>query len=70
MAQHLPKESTLTESTDLEDITDLYRKLENVLIPLYYDSRRDWIGVMKNAIGKNAYYFNTHRMMRRYVTEG
>ena len=22
-----------------------------------------------NAIGKNAYYFNTHRMMRRYVTE-
>jgi len=25
--------------------------------------------VMKNAIGKNAYYFNTHVMMRRYVTE-
>jgi len=24
---------------------------------------------MKNAIGKNAYYFNTHVMMRRYVTE-
>jgi len=24
---------------------------------------------MKNAIGKNAYYFNTHFMMRRYVTE-
>ena len=23
---------------------------------------------MKNAIGKNAYYFNSHRMMRRYVT--
>jgi len=22
-----------------------------------------------NAIGKNAYYFNSHRMMRRYVTE-
>ena len=25
--------------------------------------------LMKNAIGKNAYYFNTHSMMRRYVTE-
>ena len=23
---------------------------------------------MKSAIGKNAYYFNSHRMMRRYVT--
>jgi starch phosphorylase len=25
--------------------------------------------MMKNSIGKVAYYFNTHRMMRRYVTE-
>jgi starch phosphorylase len=25
--------------------------------------------MMGNAIGQNAYYFNTHRMMRRYVTE-
>jgi len=24
--------------------------------------------MMKNAIAKVAYYFNTHRMMRRYVT--
>ena len=31
--------------------------------------RRIWIRMMQNAIGKNAYYFNTHRMMRRYVTE-
>ena len=37
--------------------------------PLYYRRRDEWIEVMKNAIGKNAYYFNTHRMMRRYVTE-
>lgn len=25
--------------------------------------------VMKGAIGKNASYFNRHRMMRRYATE-
>jgi starch phosphorylase len=24
---------------------------------------------MKNAVSKNANYFNSHRMMRRYVTE-
>ncbi len=52
-----------------EDLEDMYRKLEDVIIPLYYKDRSAWIKVMKNAIGKNAYYFNTHVMMRRYVTE-
>lgn len=52
-----------------EDLEDMYDKLERVIIPLYYEDHRGWIRVMKNAIGKNAYYFNTHVMMRRYVTE-
>ncbi len=52
-----------------EDLEDMYQKLEKVIIPLYYNDRDGWINVMKNAIGKNAYYFNTHVMMRRYVTE-
>ena len=43
--------------------------LERVILPLYYDDRPGWIAVMKHAIGKNASYFNCHRMMRRYVTE-
>jgi starch phosphorylase len=39
-------------------------------LPLYYNSDRSgWIRVMKGAIGKNASYFNSHRMMRRYATE-
>lgn len=52
-----------------EDLDDMYHKLSEVIIPLYYENRSGWIKVMKNAIGKNAYYFNTHVMMRRYVTE-
>ncbi len=52
-----------------EDLEDMYQKLEKIIIPLYFDDRNNWIQVMKNAIGKNAYYFNTHVMMRRYVTE-
>ena len=52
-----------------EDLEDMYRKLEQIIIPLYFNDRKAWIKVMKNAIGKNAYYFNTHVMMRRYVTE-
>lgn len=51
------------------DADDLYEKLEHILIPMFYNDRPAWIKVMHNAIGKNAYYFNTHRMMRRYVTE-
>ena len=48
----------------------LYDKLEQVVLPLYYDhSDGGWIRVMKGAISKNASYFNSHRMMRRYATE-
>ncbi len=51
------------------DAEDLYNKLESAIIPTYYMNRKTWIRMMQNAIGKNAYYFNSHRMMRRYVTE-
>ena len=51
------------------DTNDLYNKLGKIIIPAFYQERKKWISMMKNAIGKNAYYFNTHRMMRRYVTE-
>ncbi|MBC8551891.1 MAG: glycogen/starch/alpha-glucan phosphorylase, partial [Candidatus Brocadiales bacterium] len=51
------------------DTNDLYNKLEKIIIPTFYQDRDKWINMMKSAIGKNAYYFNTHRMMRRYVTE-
>lgn len=51
------------------DAEDLYCKLETLIIPTFYDRRNIWIKMMQNSIGKVAYYFNSHRMMRRYVTE-
>lgn len=51
------------------DADDLYLKLESTILPTFYNDKHLWIRIMQNAIGKNAYYFNTHRMMRRYVTE-
>lgn len=51
------------------DAMALYEKLERVILPLWYDDRPGWISVMKGAISKNAAYFNSHRMMRRYATE-
>lgn len=67
-----PTETTLSndiDAIDKRDAEDLYNKLETIIIPLYYSDKHTWIRVMQNTIGKNAYYFNSHRMMRRYVTE-
>lgn len=58
-----------SESASEGDVQSLYDKLENTVLPLYYRDRRGWIQVMKGAISKNASFFNSHRMMRRYVCE-
>ena len=58
------------DSPNGQDELALYDKLEQVVLPLYYYAEREkWIAVMKGAICKNASYFNSHRMMRRYFTE-
>ncbi|HXX57463.1 MAG TPA: alpha-glucan family phosphorylase [Thermodesulfovibrionales bacterium] len=66
-----PSENHASESSadNAQDAEDLYRKLEHVVMPTFYGDRNAWIRIMQNAIGKNAYYFNSHRMMRRYVTD-
>jgi len=58
-----------TESANGNDAISLYQKLDEVVFPLYHNDRSGWIKVMKGAICKNASFFNSHRMMRRYVTE-
>ncbi len=64
-----PTENSLVENDGRQDAESLYQKLEQKVLPVYYGERHTWIRMMQNAIGKNAYFFNTHRMMRRYVTE-
>jgi len=40
------------------------------VLPLYYGDRAGWIAIVKGAISRNAYFFfNSHRMMRRYAVE-
>lgn len=36
---------------------------------MYSHEQEEWLGVMKGAISKNASFFNSHRMIRRYVAE-
>jgi glycogen phosphorylase len=51
------------------DARALYETLEAVVLPLYENDRPAWIRVMKGAISKNASYFHSHRMMRRYASD-
>ncbi|MFQ6074960.1 MAG: alpha-glucan family phosphorylase [Candidatus Bathyarchaeia archaeon] len=65
-----PPDQPLSESERrAQELEDLYNKLEYIIAPMFYRRRDEWIEMMKNSIGKIAYYFNSHRMMRRYVTE-
>lgn len=57
------------ETHNGSDAESLYAKLGDVVLPLYYADRAGWIRTMKGAICKNASFFNSHRMMRRYVSE-
>ncbi|RLI18850.1 alpha-glucan family phosphorylase, partial [Candidatus Bathyarchaeota archaeon] len=61
-----PDEQLSTEETKIRELDDLYNKLEYIIIPMFYQKRDEWIKMMENSIGKIAYYFNSHRMMRRY----
>ena len=50
-------------------LQDLYNKLEYLIVPTYYRREDEWATVMRSSIAKIAYFFNTHRMMRRYASE-
>jgi starch phosphorylase len=64
-----PNELVNDEERRTRELEDLYFKLDYIVIPTFYERRDKWIQMMKNSIGKVAYYFNSHRMMRRYITE-
>jgi starch phosphorylase len=64
-----PNEPVAEEERKYREMEDLYHKLEYIILTTFYNRRDDWIQLMENSIGKIAYYFNSHRMIRRYVTE-
>jgi starch phosphorylase len=56
------------EDRSHRDANSLYDKLEQVIIPLFYQDREGFVQVMRQAIGLNGSFFNTHRMVQQYVT--
>jgi starch phosphorylase len=47
----------------------LYEKLENIILPLYYNDRQKFLEVMLHSIAINGSFFNTQRMVQQYVTD-
>ena len=50
------------------EMDSLYRKLQDVILPLYYKQRPGYISVMQHAIAINGAFFNTQRMLQQYVS--
>jgi starch phosphorylase len=48
-------------------VSSLYDKLEQVICPLFYQHREQFLEVMVHAIALNGSFFNTHRMLLQYV---
>jgi hypothetical protein len=49
------------------EANDLYTKLEQVVLPLFYNAPLDFAKVMRYAIALNGSFFNTQRMVMQYV---
>jgi glycogen phosphorylase len=51
------------------DVHSLYSKLENVILPLFYNDLKHFLEVMQHTIAINGSFFNTQRMVQQYVTD-
>jgi starch phosphorylase len=54
---------------DDDDARDLYRVLEEAVVPLYRGQPERWTAIMRNVIALNASFFNTQRMLQEYVIQ-
>ncbi len=64
-----PAWTDLSYSDDVQDLNDIYGKLEFNILDLYYKNFSDYLKIMKMAVSTIAPYFNTHRMVSEYVTD-
>ena len=49
------------------DGDSLYRKLDTVILPMFYRNREAYIAVMRQALAINGSFFNTERMLDQYL---
>jgi starch phosphorylase len=57
------------DRSDAADADDLYRVLEQDVLPLFSGDRGRWTAVMRSTIALNASFFNCQRMLQEYVAQ-
>ncbi|MFZ0889708.1 MAG: alpha-glucan family phosphorylase [Candidatus Binataceae bacterium] len=57
------------ERGDNEDAEDLYRALEEKILPIFYEQPDRWTEIMRSTIALNASVFNTDRMLHEYFVK-
>jgi glycogen phosphorylase len=58
---------SLESNNEVQELEDLYVKLEKLILPIYHFDSKKWLKLRKNAISLNGSYFNTHRMINEYL---
>ncbi|MBA3064311.1 alpha-glucan family phosphorylase, partial [Candidatus Woesearchaeota archaeon] len=65
-----PRDPHFDEDESSEDeAEDLYKKLKETVLPMFYKDRKKWMMMMRTCIAINSSFFNTHRVMQQYVME-
>lgn len=57
------------DMTQEEVSSQLYTKLENVIMPLYYNDEQEFSDIRRYAISLNGSFFNTERMIQEYIAK-
>ena len=59
----------INNSARATDAESLYDKLENIIMPMFYQRQNDYLTVSRHSIAINGSFFNTERMINQYVTK-
>ncbi|HXM95829.1 MAG TPA: alpha-glucan family phosphorylase [Candidatus Dormibacteraeota bacterium] len=65
----LRRSAPVVSTDNHADAESLYEKLEEVILPMFYNERSRYLGVMQHAIAINGSFFNTQRMVQQYITD-
>ncbi len=65
---NLPGESEINHDP-ARDSRYLYEKLEQDILPMFYNDRDEFMGIMRQSIAINGSFFHTQRMMQEYVVK-
>lgn len=60
-------ENSKPESNPAVESESLYNKLENIIIPMFYQRQSEFTRVMRLAIALNGSYYNAQRMVFQYL---